>query len=325
MENNKILAIETSCDDTSVAILQDEHILSLQTHSQIEEHNKFGGVVPELASRLHTENIFTLINKSLFDSNTELKDLKSIVVTKGPGLINTLHVGQTVAKTLSVALKIPLYGINHIEAHAYSPFIGNNYKTIPKIAIVLIVSGGHTIIGIKNNSDFEHLGSTRDDAIGEAYDKVARFVGLPYPGGPHIDSLSFAQNKKIEAPLTLLPNYEFSYSGLKTWTLNKYTKKNRNLILSGFQESAIKQLIYQIKKAINEYKIKTIIVAGGVSANKELRKHLLEIKGVIIHLPKLTYTGDNAAMIGYLYYVKNSMNKIKKEKIDFDAVSKLKK
>ncbi len=320
--NKYTLAIETSCDDTSISILEGIEVISLKTFSQIKDHQKFGGVIPEIASRLHSENIFKIIEETVIDSGIKLKDINRIAVTGGPGLVNTLQVGITVAKTLSALLKVPLYDINHIEAHAYSPFINKSHKSIPKKAIVLIASGGHTELLIKNGWEFKLLGKTKDDSIGEAYDKVAKTLGYKYPGGHILDKVaSTTQEKEIQAPVPRLEGYDFSYSGLKSHMLNKSKVKanNKEGLIKGFQNASIKQIILKIEKAIDEFNIKEVIVGGGVSANSALRSELEKINDINVHLPKLMYTSDNAAMIGYLAAIKVINKKITPSKSNLDA------
>lgn len=320
----KILAIETSCDDTAIAILEDNIVLSSTIYSQIKEHKLTGGVVPEIASRLHSDKIFSLITYTLNDSNLELSQIDAIAVTGGPGLIGTLQVGLIVAKTLSMLLNIPYYKINHLEGHIYSPFISKEREKIPKKALFLIVSGGHTIIGFKDGYNIKYLGETRDDAIGETYDKVAKILNLGYPGGPIIDKKLQNVNHKnyYLLPKVNLSGYDFSYSGIKTWVFNQSIKENIDIekLLYSFQNSAIDQLIKKIYQATKEYDIKNLIICGGVSANSYLRKKINYhfSKKIEIFIPKLLYTGDNAAMIGYTYYVKNKI--LKPSKYDEDSL-----
>lgn len=316
------LAIETSCDDTSISILEGIEIISLKTFSQVKDHAKFGGVIPEIASRLHSENIIKLINETIIDSGITLDKIDRIAVTGGPGLVNTLQVGITIAKTLAVLLNVPLYDINHIEAHAYSPFINRDYKSIPKKAIVLIASGGHTELLIKDGWKFTTIGKTKDDSIGEAYDKVAKTLGYSYPGGPIVDKIaSSTKEEAIVSPVSRLSGYDFSYSGLKSFVLNqsKISSNNKEALIKGFQNSAIKQIILKIKLAIKEFDINNIIVGGGVSANSLLREELKKIEDTNVYLPKLMYTGDNAAMIGYLAVIKIENKKIKMSNSKLDA------
>ncbi len=317
-----ILAIETSCDDTSISILEGIEVISLKTFSQIKDHTKFGGVIPEVASRLHSENIFKIIDEAIIESGKTFKDIDAIAVTGGPGLVNTLQVGITVAKTLSYILNIPLYDINHIEAHAYSPFIGKDVKSIPKKAIILIVSGGHTELIFKNNWEYKTLGKTMDDSIGEAYDKVAKVLGYQYPGGPVLDKIANSTNEKeILAPIAKTDKYNFSYSGLKSHIMNKSKDKNNNKegLIKGFQIAAVAQIVNKVKSAMEEFKINDVIVGGGVSANEYLRSELNSLSNINLFLPKLKYTGDNAAMIGYLAKIKIDAHKIKATTIDLDA------
>ncbi len=319
------LAIETSCDDTSISILEGIEVISLRTFSQIKDHEKFGGVIPEVASRLHSKYIFEIINEAINESGITLNDIDRIAVTGGPGLVNTLQVGITVAKTLSLSLGKPLYDINHIEAHAFSPFIGEKSKRIPKKAIILIASGGHSEILIKNGWQYELLGTTLDDSIGEAYDKVSKTLKLGYPGGAILDNIAYTTKAKpIECPVSKLEGYNLSFSGLKSHILNKSKEKNINIegLVKGFQDSAIKQLLLKVEKAIEEYGIKDVIVGGGVSANSLLRSKLNSIDNIEVHLPKLKYTGDNAAMIGYLAAIKIQARKIEPAPLDMDAEPK---
>lgn len=317
-----ILAIETSADDTSIALVKGNDILAMKTHSQIEEHAKFGGIIPEMASRYHSKNIFDQIKLVMKDTEHSLENIDAIAVTIGPGMVNTLQVGMTIAKTLSYKLMVPLYGINHIEAHAFSPFIGGDI--IVDKSLIIIASGGHTnIIAMKKLFEYEMLGQTKDDAIGEAYDKVAKIIGLNYPGGPLIDKISAENNNisKIKFPKPKVIGYDFSYSGLKSKALQLKEKKEftNEEIATGFQVAAVKQLIDKIKLAIKEFNFKNIILGGGVTANSYLRSEINKIKDVNVFFPKLMYTGDNAAMIGYLASKKISKKKIKKSSLDIDA------
>lgn len=320
-----ILAIETSCDDTSISLIEGNEVISLKTFSQVKEHAKYGGVIPEVASRLHSEYIFKIIKDAIQDSGKELKDIDSIAVTGGPGFVNTLQIGIIIAKTLSLLLEKPLYDIDHIEAHAYSPFIGFETKKIPKKAIVLIVSGGHSQIFIKNGWNFRLLGQTRDDSIGEAYDKVSKTLGYKYPGGPILDNIASSTNdKEFKCTISNLDGYDFSYSGLKSQIL--YNSKNKKIkkeaLIKGFQNAAIAQLINKIKKAMKEFEINEVIIGGGVSANSLLRKKLQSIDDIKLYMPKLKYTGDNAAMIGYLASIKIQEKKIEASNIYLDASSR---
>lgn len=322
MKKKYTLAIETSCDDTSISILEGIEVISLKTFSQIKNHAKFGGVIPEVASRLHSEFIFKIIKEAFEDSGISINQIDRIAVTGGPGLVNTLQVGVTVAKTLSFILKKPLYDIDHIEAHAYSAFIGKEKEQIPKEAIVLIVSGGHTEILIKKDWNLEIIGKTKDDSIGEAYDKISKVLGYGYPGGQILDEIASKTNEKeIKSPVSQLKGYDFSYSGLKSSISIKSNEKkiNKEGLIKGFQNAAIEQIILKIKKAIDEFKINEVIIGGGVSANSLLREELKNIKDAKIYLPKLKYTGDNAAMIGYLAAIKIESKNINPSDLNLDA------
>ena len=315
------LAIETSCDDTSISILNGIDLISLKTFSQIKDHQKFGGVIPEVASRLHSKYIFLVIKEAIADANIELKDIDRIAVTGGPGMVNTLQVGITIAKTLSLILGVPLYNMDHIEAHAYSPFINQPIETIPNKAIILIASGGHTELVLKENWNLKVLGRTKDDSIGEAYDKVAKTFGYKYPGGAILDKIASETDAiEVEAPITRLKGYDFSYSGLKSFVLLKHKNKFKpEAIIKGFQNAAIKQLTLKVEKAVKEFNVKNVFVGGGVSANSLLRSELSKIEGVNLYLPKLKYTGDNAAMIGYLAVLKIQKKLISPANLKIDA------
>lgn len=318
-----ILAIETSCDDTSIALVKGNDVLAMKTHSQIDEHAKFGGVIPELASRFHTRDIYDQIKLTIQDTQYQLEDIEAIAVTQGPGMVNTLQVGMTVAKTLSQTLDIPLYPINHIEAHAFSPFIGGDIM-VDK-SLIVIASGGHTnLFSMNKLFNYEEVGHTLDDAIGESYDKVAKIIGLPYPGGPLIDEIS-KKNNYITAELEIkkprISNFNVSYSGLKSKVLQLKEKGEytNEIIATAFQQVAIEQLVGKIEKAAREFKHTNIVLGGGVSANSYLRKRLSELEGLNSFYPKLIYTGDNAAMIGYLASKKLEAKKLKNARLDIDA------
>lgn len=319
---NLTLAIETSCDDTSISILEGVEVISLKTFSQIKEHERYGGVIPEVASRLHSKYIFKIIEDAVEDAGITLNDIDTIAVTGGPGLVNTLQVGITVAKTLSILLGKPLYDINHIEAHAYSPFIGLRKERIPNKAIVLIASGGHSEILIKEGWEYKRIGSTKDDSIGEAFDKVAKTLNLGYPGGQIINNIASSTNsEEVKCTVSNLEGYDLSYSGLKSQILNKSKEPKIDVegLVKGFQNAAITQLVNKVKKAMIDFKINDVIVGGGVSANSQLRNDLEAIPNSVIHLPKIMYTGDNAAMIGYLAVIKIESGILKPSKINMDA------
>ena len=307
-----VLGIESSCDETSVAVISN-NILSANLISSQDFHSKFGGVVPELSSRAHLQIIIPLVKDALKKSGLELKDLDLICATAGPGLIGALLVGLTFAKGLAYSLNKPFVAVNHIEGHIFSGFLMDEKPEFP--FLVLVVSGGHTLLLlVKSFSEIIKLGTTVDDAAGEAFDKVAKMLGLGYPGGPKIQKYSIEGDKnKIKFPVAQLDNpLNFSFSGLKTAVL-RYVKKNypdgkkiphKDIcdIAASFQEAVIKPLILNTEKALNKYEIKSISLVGGVAANSVLRDSFIELsdrynKKVVI--PKFEYCGDNAAMIAY--------------------------
>lgn len=305
-----ILNIETSCDETSVAIMKNHKLLCNIVSSQIKIHQKYGGVVPEIASRLHTENIIPILNKAMKQAKLKFSDLNAIAVTRGPGLIGALNVGLQAAKTLSFLLRIPLITVHHLVAHIYSCEFVKKFK-FPLLA--LIVSGGNTMLVLmKNESKIEVIGETRDDAIGECFDKVARVLNLPYPGGPSISKLSKNGKFTYKLPIPLNRNntYDFSYSGLKTAVINlvknevkKRHKINvRNLCFS-FEKVAIDSLLKKILNFLRKHKeIKQFLLAGGVSANIYLRNEVLKKipNNVDIVISPSWCTTDNAAMVAKL-------------------------
>lgn len=319
MNDVYVLAIETSCDETSVAIIKNgKEVLANIVSSQIDIHKKFGGVVPEVASRHHVENITVVLDEALKVANISLDDITCVAVTEGPGLIGSLLVGINAAKAFSYALKKPLIGVHHIAGHIYANHLVSDLK-FPLMA--LVVSGGHTeLVYMKDHYEFEIIGSTRDDAVGEAYDKVARVVGLPYPGGPQIDKLAQVGEDTYHLPRVMLEqdNFDFSFSGLKTYVINfVHNAEQRNEpiykenLAKSFQEAVIDILVGKTFKAIEQYPVKQLLVAGGVAANSGLRNRLNEeIKkypDIELVIPPLKYCTDNAAMIGvagYFSYLK---------------------
>ncbi len=311
-----LLAIETSCDETSVAIVKDGiEVLANVISSQIETHKLFGGVVPEVASRKHVEVINILLEKALNEANIERSEITAIAVTYGPGLIGSLLVGIAAAKTLSFLLGIPLIGVHHISGHIYANHL---IKPLEFPLIALVVSGGHTeLIYMKDHLDYELLGQTRDDAVGEAFDKVARVLNLPYPGGPHIDRLAEKGIVNIPLPRAVMDNkYDFSFSGLKSAVINAmHNAEQRNeTILSedmaaSFQKAVVDVLVNKSLLALKEKQVSNLIVAGGVAANRGLRKALeeeCEKINVKLSIPPIELCTDNAAMVGsagYFYYI----------------------
>ena len=309
-----ILAIESSCDETAVAILKNGELKANVISSQIEVHQKYGGVMPEIASRLHLENIGAVLDEALKKSDTKLEDVSAIAFTRGPGLIGALHVGLQAAKTLSLIYNIPLIPVHHLAGHIYA----NEYVEkleFPLLAVV--VSGGNTeLVYMKDHLDFKIIGETKDDAIGESYDKVARVLGLPYPGGVAIDKLAKEGEHTYKLPTPLHDNsLDFSYSGLKTAVINLIHKEEQNGnkirvadMAKSFQDIAVKEVIERVKRATERYEIKEIVLAGGVSANSYLRSEItktFENSNIKVIIPPLWCTTDNAAMIAmvgnYLY------------------------
>ena len=292
-----ILAIESSCDDTGVAILSDGQLISNQLASQVRLHKQYGGVVPEVASRAHCETINPLIDRALNEANITLADLTHIAVTVGPGLEGALLVGISAAKSLGATLDIPVIGVNHLQGHIYSAFLSNSTLTFP--FIVLLASGGHTILAhAQDHFDVEILGQTRDDAIGEAFDKVARLLGLGYPGGPVIDRLAQTGNSQaFSFPKALhKQGYDFSFSGLKSAVYRQLQEIDGEIpvadIAASFQKAACDSLIDKSRLACEAYKCDTLVICGGVSANSYLRNSLDAVT------TELAYCTDNAAMIG---------------------------
>ena len=310
-----ILAIESSCDETACAILKDKtELLSNVISTQIEVHKKYGGVMPEVASRLHIENISVVINEALEKANVTMEDIDAIAVTSGPGLIGALHVGLQAAKALALYYNIPLIPVHHLSGHIYA----NEYFTPLKFPLLaIVVSGGNTeLVVMKDHLDFDIIGETKDDAIGEAFDKVARVLGLPYPGGVSIDKLSKLGENTYSLPRPLNDHsYDYSFSGLKTAVINLVHKIKQNNeevnienMATSFQTTAINLLLDKALPALDEYNCKQVVLAGGVSANSYLRSEIvrrLENKDIEVVIPPLWCTTDNAAMIakvGYYLY-----------------------
>ena len=311
--NEEILtfAIESSCDETSVAVLRGgREILSNIISTQIPVHQKFGGVVPEIASRKHIVNIMPVIDEALRESGIALEDIDQVAVTYGPGLVGALLVGVSAAKALAFSLGVPLIGVNHLEGHIFANFLSDRELEPPFMA--LVVSGGHTaLVDVRGYNDFRLLGQTRDDAAGEAFDKIARVMGLPYPGGPRIDALAKEGNPlAIDFPRALEEegNYEFSFSGLKSAVLNYINSeqmKGHELakadIAASFQHSVIEVLVHKSFAAVKKAGRDTLVLAGGVAANSCLEQRLREeamLQGVKFGFPSKILCTDNAAMIG---------------------------
>ena len=310
-----ILGIESSCDETSAAVLKDDRVLSNIIANQ-EIHKKFNGVVPELASREHQKNIIPVVIEALNKANIEKKDINAVAYTFGPGLLGSLLVGSSFAKSLSIGLKIPIIAVNHMQAHLLCHFIDQNIEKPDFPFIGVTLSGGHTqIIMVKNFFDMKLIGSTLDDAIGEAYDKCGRLMGLDYPSGPLIDKLSKnGDNSRFKFPLPKVDGLNVSYSGVKTSFLNFLSKKSKpfieeNLVdlCASIQSTLNKIIINKIVLATQKFNIKTVVIGGGVACNSNLRNELLNLsikKEIKVHLPIKEYTTDNAAMIGIVGYLK---------------------
>ena len=310
-----ILGIESSCDETSAAVLKDDRVLSNIIANQ-EIHKKFNGVVPELASREHQKNIIPVVIEALNKARIEKKDLDAIAYTFGPGLLGSLLVGSSFAKSLSIGLKIPIIAVNHMQAHLLCHFIDQNIEKPDFPFIGVTLSGGHTqIIIVKNFFDMKLIGSTLDDAIGEAYDKCGRLMGLDYPSGPLIDKLSKnGDNSRFKFPLPKVDGLNVSYSGVKTSFLNFLSKKSKpfieeNLVdlCASIQTTLNKIIINKIVLATQKFNIKTVVIGGGVACNSNLRNELLNLsieREIKVHLPIKEYTTDNAAMIGVVGYLK---------------------
>lgn len=314
MNNKKditILAIETSCDETAASIVRNGYeVLSNVINSQIESHKRFGGVVPEVASRHHVENITMVIEEAIVEAHMTWDDIDAVAVTEGPGLIGALLVGINAAKALALAHGKPLIPVHHIAGHVYANHIEERL-TFPMLA--LVISGGHTeLVLMKDHLDFEVIGETRDDAVGEAYDKVARTIDLPYPGGPHVDRLAASGEDVLEFPRPIMEGYDFSFSGLKSAVINKLHNLNQKGIsykkedvAASFQASVIDVLTTQTFKAIEHYEIKQLLICGGVAANRGIRARMEQMcadKDVKLLIPPLNLCTDNAAMIGAAAY-----------------------
>ena len=321
MKDIYILGIESSCDETSVSIVKNGSVeINTTTLSQIDIHKKFGGVVPEIASRSHVESITIVIDECLKNSNMTMNDIDAIAVTYGPGLAGSLLVGVEAAKTLALSYDKPLIGVNHLVGHIYANNLVDKME-FPLIA--LLISGGHTeIIYMSEDLSFKKIGGTIDDSIGEAFDKVARVIDVPYPGGPVIDKLSKIGKITYKLPLPMDDDsYDFSFSGIKSAVINLvHNEKQRgNEIIkedlaASFEDIVIKTLTKKTMNAIKEYNVKELLIAGGVSANSGIRDEfdkLCKENNIKLVVPKINYCTDNAAMIasaGYQMYLKKDFS-----------------
>ncbi|WBX77574.1 tRNA (adenosine(37)-N6)-threonylcarbamoyltransferase complex transferase subunit TsaD [Tenacibaculum ovolyticum] len=327
-KNSYILGIESSCDDTSASVIYNGKVLSNVVANQ-EIHAKYGGVVPELASRAHQQNIVPVVQQAIEQANITKHDLNAIAFTRGPGLMGSLLVGTSFAKSLALGLNIPLIDINHMQAHILAHFIDEEDSKKPPFPFVcLTISGGHTqIVKVTNHFEMEILGETIDDAVGEAFDKSAKILGLPYPGGPLIDKYAQLGNPKaFQFTKPKVGDLQFSFSGLKTGILRfiqrnvkenpDFIKENLHDICASIQHTIVEILMEKLKNTVKQTNIKHIAIAGGVSANSEIRKRLALAEkhwGWTTYVPKFEYTTDNAAMIaiaGYLKYLINDYSNI---------------
>ena len=327
-QNIYILGIESSCDDTSAAVICNGKVLSNIVANQ-EVHAQYGGVVPELASRAHQQNIVPVVQQAIQRAGITKEDLSAISFTKGPGLMGSLLVGTSFAKSLALGLNIPLIDVNHMQAHVLAHFIKEENSKIPPFPFIcLTISGGHTqIVKLNSHFDIEILAETIDDAVGEAFDKSAKILGLAYPGGPLIDTYAQKGNPKaFSFTKPKVGDLEFSFSGLKTGILyfvQRNVKENPNFIeerlydiCASIQHTIVEILMDKIKNAVKKTGIKHIAIAGGVSANSEIRRRLQlteKHNGWTTYIPKFQYTTDNAAMIaitGYLKYLKKNFSEI---------------
>ena len=306
----RILGIETSCDETGIAVYDDEQgLLSHELYSQVKLHADYGGVVPELASRDHVRKIIPLIEKALTDANTTSKDIDGVAFTQGPGLIGALLVGSSVGRSLAYAWNVPAVGVHHMEGHLLAPMLEDNAPSFPFVA--LLVSGGHSmLVNVKGIGQYEVLGESVDDAAGEAFDKTAKLLGLDYPGGPLLAKLAEKGEPghyKFPRPMTDKPGLDFSFSGLKTFAANTIRASDgrdqvKANIAFAFQEAVVDTLMIKCKRALKQTGMKRLVIAGGVSANHMLRQKMKvlmdDLHGEVFY-PSLAYCTDNGAMIAY--------------------------
>ena len=328
MKDILTLGIDTSCDETSVSVVKNgREILSNIIDTQIPIHEKYGGVVPEIASRNHVEAISRVTKLALKEANVKFEDIDAITPTYGPGLVGALLVGVSYAKALSYAINKPLVGVNHIQGHIAANYL--TYKELKPPFLCMLVSGGNTqIVYVKDYTKFEVLGKTRDDAIGEAFDKVARVVGLDYPGGPKVDKLAKSGEPNIKLPKTHFEDsLDFSFSGIKTAVINinhNIHDINKADLCASFEKTVTEVLIENIQKAIKQTGMKSLAIAGGVSANSYIRKEILKLQNenLKIYMPDLKLCTDNAAMIasaGYYNFIEG-----KRDELDLNAIPNLK-
>jgi N6-L-threonylcarbamoyladenine synthase len=329
-----ILGIESSCDDTSAAILKNGEILSNIVAGQ-KVHEKYGGVVPELASRAHQQNIVPTVDTAIKEAGISKKDIHAVAFTRGPGLLGSLLVGTSFAKSFALALDIPLVEVNHMQGHVLAHFIKNKENRYPSFPFIcMTVSGGHTqLVLVKSYLEMEILGQTIDDAAGEAFDKAAKILGLPYPGGPLVDQYAKTGNaKKFSFPVSNLPGFNFSFSGLKTSILYflkkelarnpKFIEENLPDICASYQDTITRTLFKKLVEAARQYAVKDVAIAGGVSANSHLRAELERIgrsEGWKTFIPEFQYCTDNAGMIAIAGYHKFQQGEFSSQNVIADA------
>jgi tRNA N6-adenosine threonylcarbamoyltransferase len=315
----KVLGIETSCDETGIAIYDSAAgLVAHNLHSQVELHEQYGGVVPELASRDHVRRVLPLIKKTVAEAGSELKSLDAIAYTSGPGLMGALLVGSALGRSLAYALSIPAIGVHHMEAHLLAPMLEEDVPEYPFLA--LLVSGGHTlIVNVSGPGEYAILGESVDDAAGEAFDKTAKLLGLPYPGGPVLSALAEKGDSKrflFPRPMTDRPGLNFSFSGLKTFARNTVKaelnddfrdEQTRADIARAFVDAVVDTFVIKCRRAIKETGLKQLIVAGGVSANKQLQAGLMDLMDEVggkVYYPRAEFCTDNGAMIAYAGYLR---------------------
>ena len=332
MDTN-ILAIESSCDETSVSIIKNGHIeISTVVLSQMDTHANYGGVVPEIASRMHIENITLVLEECLNKANMEIEQIDAIAVTYGPGLIGSLLIGVMAAKTLALIYNKPLVPVHHIAGHIYA---NNLIEKMEFPLIALVISGGHTeLVYMKEHYTFEVIGTTLDDAVGEAFDKVARVIDLPYPGGPNIDKLAYLGEDTYDLPTPLDDDtFNFSFSGLKSAVINlvhNETQRGNEIrkpdLARSFENRVVNILSKKTMRAIHKYNVKKLVIAGGVSANKWIRNNFVELcekDDIKLIIPEMKYCTDNAAMIGAAGFYAYKLGRISDLCLEARATDKL--
>lgn len=311
----RVLGIETSCDETGIAIYDGtQGLLAHQLFSQVDLHKQYGGVVPELASRDHVRRILPLVRACLEQADCELSSIDAVAYTAGPGLMGALLVGTAVGRSLAYALSVPAIGVHHMEAHLLAPLLEQDVPSFPFLA--LLVSGGHTqLVEVKAIGEYSLLGESVDDAAGEAFDKTAKLLGLPYPGGPAISALAEKGNSqrfRFPRPMTDRPGLDFSFSGLKTYALNTFNnepgdEQTRADIARAFVDAVVDTFIIKCRRAVEKTGLNQLVVAGGVSANKQLRAGLVELMSDIngrVYFPRPEFCTDNGAMIAYCGFLR---------------------